>query len=244
MSRSEDWVPPPPGTPRTKAWADHIDSYPVAEMSSAAEQLQAEKLRYARARADILEMEANIKRDEERDRMVGNGRVRVLNINDVILPDTAVKYIGALIHWERRDPGEPISVLLNSPGGSMTHGLAIYDTIQRLRRKGHTVTTHGSGMVASMAAVLLQAGDTRILDQRAKLLIHEGSQTFSQNISISAAEMEDHQFLTKMLRNDVLSILAERATLTREELEEKWKRRDWYLDAEEALEYGFIDRVE
>ena len=202
------------------------------------------QIRVESARADVAEMEAATRLDQERDRLVKTGRQRILPILDVIVPDTAERYIDALMHWERRDPGQDITILINSPGGSITDGLAVYDTIERLRRKGHRVTTHGSGIVASMAGVLLQAGDERILDKRAKMLIHEGSQTFSRGTQMTAAQIEDQQFLSKMLREDILDILAERSTLTKEELQQKWERRDWWLNAEEALELGFADRIE
>lgn len=200
-------------------------------------------IRYEKARADIAEMEQAARFDQERDRLVKPGRERILPILDVIVPDTASDYINALTHWERRDPGESITVFINSPGGSVMDGFAIYDTLARMRRKGHHVTTHGSGMVASMAAVLLQAGDVRILDKRAKLLIHEGSAHFG-NERMSAGEMEDYRVLNDMLTEDIISVLTERSSMSSAELKRKWKRRDWYIGAEEALSLGFVDLVE
>ena len=202
------------------------------------------QIRYEKARADIADMEAAARYDQERDRLVKPGRERILPILDVIIPETAADYVNALTHWERRDPGEPITVMINSPGGSVMDGFAVFDTLQRLRRKGHFITTHGSGMVASMAAVLLQAGDERVLDKRAKLLIHEGGASFAKGQQFSQGELEDMQILTDMLQKDLLETLAERSTMSVDQLKRKWKRRDWYIGTEEALELGFCDRIE
>jgi len=205
--------------------------------------LLAEQIRYEKSRANIAEMEEAARFDQERDRLVKPGRERILPILDVIVPDTASDYINALTHWERRDPGEPITVFINSPGGSVMDGFAIYDTLARMRRKGHHVITHGSGMVASMAAVLLQAGDVRVLDARAKLLIHEGSTHFGDT-RMSPGEMEDYRTLNEMLSEDILTVLTERSTMSAADLKRKWKRKDWYMGAQEALKLGFVDVVE
>ena len=206
--------------------------------------LLVENIRKERALAQKAEIDLAVARDQEGDRLVRAGKTRTLNIRDVITPDMTDKWIDALTHWSLRDPGEPVTINISSPGGSVTDGLALYDTIERMRRLGHPVTTRGMGLVASMAGVILQAGDERILDKRAKLLIHEGSANFGKGASLTAGEMEDAQFFSKMLRADILEILAERSTLTKRQIENKWHRRDWVLSADEALKYGFVDRVE
>jgi ATP-dependent Clp endopeptidase proteolytic subunit ClpP len=208
------------------------------------QELLIEEIRAKRAEAEKAEIELAVARDVERDRLVKTGRIRVLNMFDTIVPPMTDKWIDALEHWGQRDPGEPITININSPGGSVTDGLALYDTIQRLRRKGHIVTTRGMGLVASMAGVLLQAGDERILDKRAKLLIHEGSTSMRRGEQLTAGDMEDMKFFSDMLRGDILDILSERSTLSKRQIENRWKRRDWVLSADEALKFGFVDRVE
>lgn len=207
-------------------------------------QLLAEEIRKERAEAQMAEIELAIKQDEERDRTVKHGKIRLLNINSVIAGQRADAWLDALQHWERRDPGEPILVQINSPGGNVTDGLAIYDTIMRLRRKGHSVTTHGMGFVASMASVLLQAGDERVMDARAKLMLHEGSIQLNGNANLTSGEREDIESFSKLLTKDIVSILTERSNLTPARLNSKWRRKDWYLTAQEALDLGFVDRVE
>lgn len=206
--------------------------------------LLVEQIRKTRAEAAKAEIELAVAQDVESDRLVKGGKRRILNIRDVIHPDITDKWIDALTHWSLRDPGEPVTINISSPGGSVTDGLALFDTIMRLRRLGHHVTTRGMGLVASMAGVILQAGDERIMDERAKLLIHEGSQNFSKGTSMTAGEMEDAQFFGKLLREDILNIYAARSNLSKTQIKNRWARRDWVLTAEEALKYGFVDKVE
>lgn len=206
------------------------------------ELLQAE-IRRERADAELKELELAAALDRERDRLVRPGKTRHLVIASPIMGQVAMQYLDALEHWELRDPGEDVFVTINSPGGSVTDGLAIYDTLRRMRRKGSKVTTRGQGIVASMAGVLLQAGDERIMDARAKMLIHEGSTSFG-NERLTPGEVEDFQAFHAMVKSDILDILAERSSLSRDEIAHRWSRRDWYLTAQEVVKFGFADRIE
>jgi ATP-dependent Clp protease protease subunit len=189
-----------------------------------------------------LAIELIVAQDQERDRMVKVGRIRHLYVNDVISGQMSDKWLDALQHWERRDPGEPITIDINSPGGNITDGLALYDQLQRMRRKGHHITTRALGAAFSMGAVLLQAGDVRIADARAKILLHEGSGGMSGQMTV--AEQEDARGFRELLLSDILDILCERSTLSKRQLSTRWKRKDWYMTADEALKLGFVDLVE
>lgn len=204
------------------------------------EDLLIERIRLVRAEAQTAEIELASKRDAESDRQVKLGKIRHLRVNDVINSLTGEKWLDALQHWERRDPGKPITIDINSPGGFVSEGLALYDQILRMRRLGHHVTTRAVGVAASMGAVLLQAGDVRIADPRAKILIHEGSAGIGGTIS----QMEDYKALVDMFLADVLDILAERSKLSRRQIQAKAKRKDWWMTADEALKYGFIDHID
>lgn len=179
---------------------------------------------------------------EEENEAVKHSTVRHLWINDAIQGSNGDIWIHALQTWERRDPGQPITVDINSPGGSITDGLALYDQMMRMRRNGTKIDTRATGLVASMAVILLQAGEERLMDERAKLLIHEGSATLQGNFSVG--EQEDFRTFSTMLQADLLAILAERSTLTERQIATRWKRKDWYLGAQEALKLGFVDRIE
>lgn len=199
-----------------------------------------QEIRRETAEADMAEMERDLKGDLERDRAVKPDRIRHLYINDVVNPRTADEWISALQHWELRDPGEPIEITINSPGGSVLHGLALYDTILRLRRKGHHVTTRGTGLIASMATILMQAGDTRILDANSWFMIHE----VSAGAMGTTSDMEEQVAFVKRLNDRLHTILAERSSLSKKQILNRTKKKDDWLSAEEAVALGFADKVE
>lgn len=145
----------------------------------------------------------------------------------------------ALTQWFREDPDKPITIVFNSPGGDVIEGLALYDQIHMLRNEGAKVDTHTLGQAASMGGVLLQAGETRHMSPHAYMLIHEVSGGAIGN----ASELADqYEFITR-LQDSLVHILAERSKLTPEEIQDKWKRKDWWLDAREALDLGFVDVI-
>lgn len=227
---------------KTEKPGEGLDLNLIPSLHPLQEKLLRQEIVEQTAKAKLSMLILAEKEDAERDRLVKMGRVRHLFINDTIAGNAADKWLDALLHWERRDPGQPISIDIHSPGGSITDGLALFDQIAAMRRKGHVVTTRGRGMVASMAAVLMQAGDIRIMDARAKMCIHEGSSTFSG--TLSRAEQEDYREFSNMLLADILDILAERSTLSRRQIQNKWSRKDWWMGAAEAVRLGFADRVE
>jgi ATP-dependent Clp protease protease subunit len=202
--------------------------------------LLAAKERQVIAEAQLHELQLLAARDHERDRKAKPGFTRRFMFDDIIDGNSAAQFIDTLEHWEHRDPGEPIVVTFNTPGGSVSDGFAIYDTILRLRRKGHHVTTRALGAVYSMGGVLFQAGEERVMDANAYMMIHE----VSLRTGGKSSDMEDDLKYVKRLEDRLLSILAERSTLTKEQIKRRWKKTDWFIDAEQAVELGFADRVE
>lgn len=199
-----------------------------------------EEIRKARAEAEIKEIELAVSRDKERDRLAKPGINRIVDMNDAIMGGNVVEWSWMLEHYGRRDPGEPIEIVINSPGGSVMDGLSIYDTVQRLRRKGHRVVTRGTGLVASMATIMLQAGDERIADANVQILVHEVSSFTGGKVS----GIQDEAKFLERLNDRLLGILAERSTLTKRQIKARSSRKEWWIDAEEALKLGFVDRVE
>lgn len=142
--------------------------------------------------------------------------------------------------WSENHPGEDITLTINSPGGVVIDGFALYDYLQDMKRRGHKITTRGLGMQASMGGILLQAGSHRVMSTRSWLLIHE-----VQGLALgSFSAMEDDMTFNKRLQEQALDILADRSTLTRPAIKKKWKYKDWWLSAEDALRDGFIDAIE
>lgn len=154
-------------------------------------------------------------------------------INDAV----ADAVVAQLILLESRDPDKDICLYINSPGGSVTAGLAIYDTMNYIKCDVSTICI---GLAASMGAFLLSSGakGKRYALPNSEIMIHQplgGAQGQASDIKIQA----DHIIKTKKRLN---SILAKNSGKPYEEVE-KDTDRDNYLSAEEAKEYGLIDEI-
>lgn len=161
-----------------------------------------------------------------------------------IISVTVMDCMRMLDTWSRREPLKPMEIVFNSPGGGVTDGLALYDFIQDIRKRGHFVTTRCLGLAASMGAILLQAGDERVMSENSFMMIHAPSFYYQESSSRSTAELEDEFNTLKLYQNKGVAILAGRSQLTAEEIERRWRKLDWYLTAQQALELGLIDRID
>jgi ATP-dependent Clp protease, protease subunit len=143
-----------------------------------------------------------------------------------------------LLFLEAEDPERDISLYINSPGGSITAGLAIYDTMQFIR---NDITTICIGQAASMAAVLLAAGSEkkRFALPHARVLIH---QPWMGGLQGQATDIEIHAKEILRLRNTLNKILANHCHQQIERIE-KDVERDYIMQADQAKEYGIIDEV-
>jgi ATP-dependent Clp protease protease subunit len=165
---------------------------------------------------------------------------RLYSFNGAVSDSSANNCILTIGQWQREDPAKPITVVFNSPGGSVTAGLALYDYIKAVQGAGTEINTHSIGWAASMGGILLQAGQKRTMGAHAYILIHE----ITSGAIGNASELEDELKFVKRLQERLLAILAERSSLSKSAISRKWKRKDWWLDAQEALELGFIDEIE
>lgn len=141
--------------------------------------------------------------------------------------------------WARKEPGCRLTIVLNSPGGSVIDGLALYDFLRELSSQGHHIEVVALGMAASMGGILLQAGDTRVIGQNAFVLIHEVS---SFNVG-SLTEMEDEMKFLKRLQDKCVKILASRSNLTEAQIRRMWKRKDCWLDSQETKSLELCDEI-
>lgn len=162
---------------------------------------------------------------------------RIVFIGTPINDAVASLVTAQLLFLESQDPDKDINVYINSPGGSVTAGLAIYDTMQFVKPE---ITTTCVGQAASMGAVLLAAGTPgkRFALPNARLMIHQplgGMQGQVSDIEIQAREM----LRIKRRLNEILSLHTGR---TFDEIDRDTDR-DRFLTAEEALEYHLIDRI-
>jgi ATP-dependent Clp protease protease subunit len=145
--------------------------------------------------------------------------------------------IAQLLHLDSADPGKDINLYINSPGGSVTSGLAIYDTMQYIKSDVSTVCV---GQCASMAAVLLASGAAgkRYALPHSRVLIHQpwgGTQGQVTDIEIQAKEM-------LRMRDELDGILASHTGQTKETIHADTER-DNIMEADEAKEYGLVDSV-
>jgi ATP-dependent Clp protease protease subunit len=178
-------------------------------------------------------------RRREREFTADADRSHVYTFYSAVDPDSVRDCMAELGLWSRRDPGAPVTVVFNSPGGSVLDGLALFDFLRHLRANGHHVTTIALGRAASMGAVLLQAGDRRIIGANAFMLVHEVSNLSSGKVS----EMADSVEFSRRLQKRLVTILAERSTLTDLQIQRRWARKEWWLDAEEAVALGLADEL-
>ncbi len=167
---------------------------------------------------------------------------RLLNDRIVFLADevndvTASLVVAQLLFLEAQDPDKDISLYINSPGGSVTAGMAIYDTMNFIKCDVSTICI---GMAASMGAFLLSSGTKgkRIALPNSEIMIHQplgGAQGQATDIKIHT----DHLLRTKARLNDILA----KNTGKPLEIIERDTERDNFMTAEQAMEYGLIDKV-
>jgi len=162
---------------------------------------------------------------------------RIVFLSEEVNDTTASLVVAQLLYLEAQDPDKDIQFYINSPGGSVTAGLAIYDTMQYIKAD---VSTMCVGLAASMGAFLLAAGTKgkRIALPNAEIMIHQPSGGFSGQ----ATDIQIHAEKIMRTKERLNTILAENTgkplALVREASE-----RDNFMTAEEAKEFGIIDNV-
>jgi ATP-dependent Clp protease protease subunit len=162
---------------------------------------------------------------------------RIIFLGDAIEDHLANLVIAQLLFLDSEDPEKDISLYINSPGGVVNSGLAIYDTMQYLRAPVSTICI---GLAASMAAVLLAAGakGKRYALPNSRVMIHQGSGGFRGNAPDAIIQMKEWEFLVQR-NNEIL------ARHTGQPLDKVVKDtdRDYFMSPEDAKDYGIIDSV-
>jgi ATP-dependent Clp protease, protease subunit len=162
---------------------------------------------------------------------------RIIFLGTPVTEDIANLVVAQLIHLESEDPDKDVSIYVNSPGGSVYAGLAIYDTMQYIKPDVQTICV---GVAMSMGALLLAGGAAgkRLTTPNSKILIHQvtgGFQGQATDIEIHAREIID-------VRKRLDEIIARHTGQPLEKVA-KDTERDYFMSAEEAKEYNLIDRV-
>ena len=162
---------------------------------------------------------------------------RIIFLGTEIDDTVANVSIAQLLYLSSQDPESPITMYLNTPGGSVYDGLAIYDTMQYISNEVQTVCT---GLAASMGSVLLCAGEKgkRFALPHSRIMIHQplgGAHGHASDIEITAKEI-------LKLKGELYQIIADHSGKTLKQIE-KDADRDHWLTAKEAVEYGMIDSI-
>jgi ATP-dependent Clp endopeptidase proteolytic subunit ClpP len=156
--------------------------------------------------------------------------------------------IETLSIWHRLDPKCEVTIVFCSPGGSVIDGLSLFDFLLDFRKQGHRLTTIARGYAASMAGILMQCGDERVMGAEAWLLIHE----ISAGAMGKLGDIEDRTQWLRHICDRIVNIFAKRAAEKTGKSEKSiakfirknWTRKDFWVSSEEALKYGFVDRIE
>ncbi len=209
---------------------------------------EARKLRAEAAAAEAEARLAAIKlakaEEDEAARQVSDDHLRVYRFAGPVTADSASKCVAKLAQWHRLDPDCDIEIVFNSPGGSVIDGMALFDQIVALSKRGggsHHITTGAQGYAASMAGILLQAGDTRWIGRQSYLMIHE----ISAGTGGKIGEIKDDVKFYDAICARVVFIFVDRSggKCSKARFVKGWQRTDWWLLSDEALKMGFVDEV-
>ncbi len=162
---------------------------------------------------------------------------RIIMLNEEVNPTTASLIVAQLLFLEAQDPDKDIQFYINSPGGSVTDGMAIYDTMQYIKCDVSTICV---GMAASMGAFLLSAGakGKRVALPNAEIMIHQPSAGTQGQITDMAIHLKRLQSIKERMNR----ILADNCGKSVEQVTADCER-DNFMTAQEAMEYGLIDKV-
>jgi ATP-dependent Clp protease protease subunit len=162
---------------------------------------------------------------------------RIVWLSEDVRDDNANELAAKILFLSSQDPEADISLYINSPGGSVTAGLALYDTMQFVP---NDIVTIGIGMCASMGQFLLTSGaeGKRFITPNARVLLHQPSGGFGG----TSSDIQTQAKLIISMKHQLAAITAARTGKTVEQVNEDGDRDRWFT-AEEALEYGFVDHI-
>ncbi|MBQ7408929.1 MAG: ATP-dependent Clp protease proteolytic subunit [Clostridia bacterium] len=166
---------------------------------------------------------------------------RIIILNGSVNDASAMRVVLQLLDFEKQDSGKEISLYINSPGGSIISGLAIYDTIKYIKSPVSTVCY---GMAASMGAFLLSCGQKgkRFALKNSRILIHQPLISTEGGLARTQTEMQKMAESILKSRNQLEEILAENIGVSLEQIHADCERDNW-MSSSEALSYGIIDGI-
>lgn len=162
---------------------------------------------------------------------------RIIFLGEEVNEHTANIVVAQLLHLAYEDPEKDISLYINSPGGSVYDGLAIYDTMQLIKPD---VATYGIGLQASMGAFLLSSGakGKRFCLPHAKVMIHQPSSGTRGKVTDMEIDLKESLNLKEMLAKILAKNTGQKLAKVKSDME-----RDYWMSPDEAMKYGLIDQV-
>ena len=209
-----------------------------AEAASAQEMLTAQRISTQMGQLQLAETKYQFEMEQARDY-----RHHTYWFNLDVKDSSVDACIQQLTLWDRMDETgtAPFTVIFRSPGGQVIPGMALFDFLRAMSAKGHEITTVVRGYAASMAGILLQAGDHRIIGPESYLMIHE----ISAGTGGKIGEIQDAVKFYEMLCERVVDIFVKRSggKCTSANFKKHWTRIDWWLSSEDTVRYGFADEI-
>ena len=206
-------------------------------------QAQTEKARHEGRKEQLLADQQDLVYKEAKrsfdSLLASNSENRIYDFIGAVTTTSTEQAIAQLSRWKRQS-NDPITIRLTSPGGSVWDGLALYDYILGLRKKGVKVNIVVFGMAASMSAVLLQAGDRRVVSPNAQVMIHEMEVNMP---SAKISEQEEQTKFSKKLNDRLYEIIASRCKLSKTEIAKRALKKDWWMNAQEVLDLEMADEI-
>jgi ATP-dependent Clp endopeptidase proteolytic subunit ClpP len=218
----------------------------AAKFEAEAEHFRAQA-RQANARADsagaearIAEIEAKVKELARRDADADDVHHYVYRFTGGVDKGSVERCMSKLSAWHRQAPeGQGFEVIFFSPGGDVISGFALFDHLRYLSQQGRKITTGMTGMAASMGGVLMQAGDHRWASGQSWYMIHRAA----FGASGKTFEVEDEVEWVKRIEKRILDIFVKRTKLSESKIRRNWDRKDFWVDADQCLEWGLVDEI-
>jgi ATP-dependent Clp protease protease subunit len=162
---------------------------------------------------------------------------RIIFLGEEVNEHTANVVVAQLLHLANEDPNKDIQLYINSPGGSVYDGLAIYDTIQFIKPDVQTI---GIGLQASMGAFLLSSGTKgkRMMLPNARVMIHQPSSGTQGKVTDQEISLRESLYLKEKLTEIMAKNVGQKVDKVKADME-----RDFWMSAEEAVKYGLVDEV-
>jgi ATP-dependent Clp endopeptidase proteolytic subunit ClpP len=191
------------------------------------------------AEAALAELELEAKREKRNAELASDHHHRVYRFTSEVTANSVAAACSKLSEWSRLAPGCDMEIVFSSPGGSVIDGFVLFDHMLYLRGQGHHITTGVLGEAASMAGILVQAGEHRWMGSQAWYLIHRAAFGAGGKTYV----VEDQVEFVKRIEQRIINIFVARSKLTAAKIKRNWERKDYWLSSDECLEAGLVDEV-